>query len=274
MLALLLALSTAAAGAEQAGRVVLETTVGDLVLALRADAAPKQSERFLRLVRRGFYDDATVDRIDPTLYVRIGPARRRGAPLTSDQARELAKPRPAVERGLPHDFGVVTVAHAVGEKDETGTSLAFMLARVPSMDGRFASFAEVERGQKVLEYLRDEPCGPDHAPLAPIRIKRAYVADAVVVSLLGLREPPERRRFDLLPAAVAALAGLALFAFSSSRAGRSLGLLAVLSGFFMGLVAVGGEARQSPWLGTLLLAAAVAVFRLMSNFESERPVPH
>jgi len=251
-----------------APRVVFETSAGDLVLALRPDASPRQVERFLALVRAGVYDSASIERVDPTLYLRISPAGRRRLPLSPKQLELVSTPRAPIEAGLPHEYGVVTVAHAAGESDDTGTGLAILTARMPGMDGRFSSFAVVERGQGVLEYARGVPCGPDHAPIERLEIARAYALDAAKAGALALREPPRARRFDALPGGILALAGLLALLAARRRGPRAAALLAILAGFFCLLVALGGGARGSAWLGTALFAGAIAVFRLMSSFEA------
>jgi cyclophilin family peptidyl-prolyl cis-trans isomerase len=267
LLAALLAPRAPAAAAEPP-RVVLETTLGDLVLALRPDAAPRQVERFLALVRAGAYDSVPVARVDRTRYVRFAPVTRRRLTLSPEQRALAVAPRPPIEGALKNDYGTVTVVRGRDDVDATGTGLALILAPMPAMDGRFTSFAVVERGQETLEALREAPCDPDHAPLRAIEISRAYVLDAAAASSLALSRPPPGAAALLGPGVAAlALGLLALLLRPRRPAARAGARLAVLLGFFGVLVAAAGRARGSAWLGTLLLAGAVAVFWLMTSFE-------
>jgi cyclophilin family peptidyl-prolyl cis-trans isomerase len=248
--------------------VLLETSAGDMILRVERQAAPKQAARFAELVERGAYDSVAVERVDPTLYVRFGPVKRRRLPLTPAQLEMVERPRPAVETGLKHEYGVVTIARAPGDDDLSGTGLAFMTASVPPMDGKFASFAVVERGEKVLEFLRGVPCGPGHAPIERGEISRASLITPEAARTMTLKEPPARKGFDWRPGVLALLAGLALFVFSRRRKPRAAALLTILVGFFVVLAALAEGARASAWLGTALFLGAIGVFRLMATFES------
>src|SRR5262249_1517462 len=75
-------------------RIVLHTTLGDLVLALYPTVAPKHVEQVLRLVRLGVYDGTFFYRVDPSFLAQISTAQTRPQPLTPEQAAAI-HPLPA-----------------------------------------------------------------------------------------------------------------------------------------------------------------------------------
>src|SRR5207253_2022621 len=65
-------------------RVVLHTTLGDLVLAFYPDVAPRHVEQILRLVRLGAYDGTSFYRVYPSFVAQIGTVQARRDPLTAE----------------------------------------------------------------------------------------------------------------------------------------------------------------------------------------------
>ena len=75
--------ASGARGIDQDDRpiVVLETSLGDIVLELRPDRAPKTVANFLGLVRAGFYDEMLFHRVVNRAVIQAGVAG--GGPLST-----------------------------------------------------------------------------------------------------------------------------------------------------------------------------------------------
>jgi cyclophilin family peptidyl-prolyl cis-trans isomerase len=52
--------------------VRLQTTAGEIAIAVYPDAAPNAAQRFLELVRSGFYDDTPISRVVPGFVAQFG----------------------------------------------------------------------------------------------------------------------------------------------------------------------------------------------------------
>lgn len=52
--------------------VVLETTAGDVTIAVYPEAAPNAAERFVELVESGFYDETPISRVVPGFVAQFG----------------------------------------------------------------------------------------------------------------------------------------------------------------------------------------------------------
>lgn len=254
-------------------RVILRTGAGDIALALFPEAAPRHVKKLLALVKEGVYDGAHFFKVDPGLVLHLSGINRRRVSLSPKQAKAIRRLR-LEPSPIRHRYGIVTVAHDREDPDPSETSLAIMLAEVPSMDGRFTVLGRVVEGFEALEAIRRVPTDSRQRPLRRVEVEQALVMPSPGTSL---------PRFPLLPASAALLLVGAILLlperFSRLRRAQpsrrwqrllsSLALLLILSGFFGVLAALAPAAGSSAWLGPALLAGSVAVFRLMSRFEGE-----
>jgi peptidyl-prolyl cis-trans isomerase A (cyclophilin A) len=167
--------------------VVLRTTVGDIVIEVDADRAPKTAANFLRYVDGGHYDGGRFHRTvrldnQPGKSVLIEVIQ---AGVSPTPARE-AFPPIALERtkdtGLRHLDGTVSMARdgpdsatsdffiCIGDQPE----LDFGGKRNPDGQG-FAAFGRVVKGMDVVRQIQGRPAdGQSLTPPIPIQsAKRA-----------------------------------------------------------------------------------------------------
>lgn len=178
--ALLLALALPAA-ADDAPRVLLETPLGEIEIAVNAARAPLTARNFLRYVADGHYDGGRFHRTvtpenQPDRKVKIdviqagvAPARENDgfAPIPLERTRDT---------GLRHVDGAVSMAR---DTPDSATSDFFVcVGDQPSLDfggarnsdGQgFAAFGRVVRGMEVVrEVWRSPAKGQALAPPVPI----------------------------------------------------------------------------------------------------------
>ncbi len=164
-----LAASAAAVGsptrrAPAAGpEVTLETSKGDVVLALDAAKAPITVANFVKLVKAGFYDGLLVHRVEPGFVVQAGDPGTMGMTL-SDLQRALSSSPPAVggggpgwsipleQTGLLHDRGVIAMARSQSP-DSAGSQFYITLGAAHHLDGGYAVFGAVAQGMDVVDAL-------------------------------------------------------------------------------------------------------------------------
>lgn len=176
--ALLLALSAAA---DEAPRVVLETSLGEIEIAVDTARAPVTARNFLRYVEGGRYDEGRFHRTvtpenQPDRKVKIdviqagvAPAREKDdfPPIPLERTRDT---------GLRHVDGAVSMARDTPDSATSDffvcvgdqPSLDFGGARNPDGQG-FAAFGRVVRGMEVVrEVWRSPAKGQALAPPVPI----------------------------------------------------------------------------------------------------------
>ena len=136
-------------------RAVLQTTKGEIELAMLADKAPETVRQFLRLSAAGIFDGTAVHRVVPNFVIQMGAIAFRDQPLTVVQN--------ALVRNLPPEFsdvvnvpGVVSMAR--GEDPASATTSFFICTgECRALDGQYTAFARVVRGMEVLQAIAAVP---------------------------------------------------------------------------------------------------------------------
>lgn len=170
-------------------QVVLETTLGAVVLRLRFDEAPNACGWFAWLVEGGYYDG--------TAFHRIVPRDRDGNPFIAQGGDPTWTGQGGAgmwidyePSALEHDLGVVSLARHPNDPNANSAQFFISLSRegCRRLDGRYVAFAEVIDGAEVLGLLLSTPVGPRDPsvagsprdrPLDPPVIERAFLRDAL-----------------------------------------------------------------------------------------------
>jgi cyclophilin family peptidyl-prolyl cis-trans isomerase len=179
-----LLLGGAAAGAAEGSRVRLETTMGNITLALETEKAPRSVENFLGYVRSGFYDGTLFHRV-------IGGFMIQGGGFTEDFDRkgtEAPIPNEA-NNGLKNLRGTLSMART--SDPHSATSQFFInVADNQALDHKgttnrgwgYAVFGRVVEGMEVVDQIRNVPTTMKGAyrdvPVTPVVITRAVVESA------------------------------------------------------------------------------------------------
>ena len=157
-------------------RILLETSLGEIELALRWDQAPLAAARFLRLVDAGFYDGAPLHRVVGAgadgLPVLVQGGDPSGTGLGGCGERLAFEPTT-----IAQGFGIVSAARAPDDPESASSQFVITLGSASgrAMQGKYAAFAVVTRGAAVLERMAalavgprdpDDPLSPRDRPLA------------------------------------------------------------------------------------------------------------
>lgn len=183
--ALLLA-SALPAAAEDAPRVVLETPLGEIEIAVDAVRAPLTARNFLRYVERGRYDGGRFHRTvtpenQPDKKVKIDVIQAGVAPASEKDDFPAIPLERTRDTGLAHVDGAVSMARDTPDSATSDffvcvgdqPSLDFGGARNPDGQG-FAAFGRVVRGRDVVRKIWRSPA-KGQALEPPVEILRARV---------------------------------------------------------------------------------------------------
>jgi len=163
-----------------AQKVRLQTSEGDIVIALQADKAPRTVENFLQYVRAGHYNGTVFHRVIENFMIQGGGF---DAQLTQKATRP---PIPLEARnGLNNVRGTVAMARTAVPDSATAQFFinvvdnAFLDA-ANSRDGQgYAVFGQVVDGMAIVDRIRVVPTasrGPhQNVPLKPVTIVKATV---------------------------------------------------------------------------------------------------
>jgi|GEM_PF-417005 len=139
--------------------VVIETNdYGRIVLELYSNIAPKQVERFKKLINEKFYDGTAIHRIDPNLGIIQGgdPLSKSGAPGTWGTGSSPYPNVPAEFSDIPYDRGTLGAART---QDINGANCQWFitLKKQPAFDNKYTVFGKVIEGIKNVEVIMMAP---------------------------------------------------------------------------------------------------------------------
>ncbi len=173
--ALVVALSmTEDASAANNPQVAIKTSLGEIVVELYPDKAPKSVENFLQYVKDGFYAGTIFHRV-------IGNFMIQGGGMTADMTQKPTRPPIVLEsrNGLVNVRGSVAMART---NDPNSASAQFFinvkdndfLDAAKARDGQgYAVFGKVVSGMDVVDKIKAVPTGQGDVPLQPVVIKSA-----------------------------------------------------------------------------------------------------
>lgn len=175
-----------------AGIVVLETSLGEITVAVDEERAPRSAGSFLAYVDNGLYDGAGF-------YRTVNPANDNGSPIISViqggvlDGEERLEPVPletTQATGIQHEDGVISLARGAPDSG-SGAAFFICIGAQPGLDfgGQrnpdglgFAAFGRVVQGMDVVHAIhRQSAQGPSDSPYTegqmldePVMIARAY----------------------------------------------------------------------------------------------------
>jgi cyclophilin family peptidyl-prolyl cis-trans isomerase len=177
-----------AAPAPAAPRVMLVTSLGEILIELDAAAAPVTVENFLAYARDGHYNGTIFHRVIPGLLVQAGA-------FTPDlQQKPSRAPVPhEAGNGLSNRRGTIAAARDRGVVDSATAQFFFNLADNPNLDptegdspytAGYAVFGRVLQGLDVIDRIAAVPTSaqgpfPGWVPQVPVVIERVEVLEPV-----------------------------------------------------------------------------------------------
>ena len=173
-----LLLSALCAHAALAQKVKLATSMGDIVVQLEPDKAPKTVANFVQYVKAGHYDGLIFHRVISTFMIQ-------GGGYDPGMNEKPTRPSIALEsrNGLSNQRG--TIAMARTNVPDSATAQFFInvadnqrldAANAPDGNG-YAVFGKVVGGMDVVDKIRAVPVGDkaghQNVPMQPVVIKKA-----------------------------------------------------------------------------------------------------
>nr|WP_295776706.1 peptidylprolyl isomerase [Rhodoferax sp.] len=173
----LAALASPALANDTAPQVKFETTLGNFVVEVYPDKAPKTVENFLLYVKSKQYDGTIFHRVIPNFMVQ-------GGGYNAKYEEKIARPPIPLEaqNGLKHETGTIAMART----NEPNSARAQFFVNVkdnPSLNAKgsadgYTVFGRVISGMETINKIRDVPTGSGgpfatDAPKTPVLINSA-----------------------------------------------------------------------------------------------------
>ena len=170
--------SVFAAGSTWAQKVRLSTSMGDIVVQLDADKAPKTVANFVQYLKAGHYNGTVFHRVIDGFMIQ-------GGGMTAELQEKATKaPIPLESKnGLSNVRGSLSMARTQVPNSATsqffinlGDNLRLDAANAPDGNG-YAVFGKVVEGMDVVDKIRAVPvgnkAGHQNVPVQAIEIKQA-----------------------------------------------------------------------------------------------------
>jgi peptidyl-prolyl cis-trans isomerase B (cyclophilin B) len=147
-------------------KIVMETTMGKIVLELWPDVAPKHCQSFVYLINKGFYDSLLFHRIVPGFVIQGGDPLGNG---TGGPGYNV----PAEFSNKPHEDGVLSMARS-SDPNSAGSQFFICLGRLTSLDNKYTVFGKVIEGLDVAHKIEKVKVASER-PVEPVKMTKVYV---------------------------------------------------------------------------------------------------
>jgi len=182
--------------------VILETDLGEIVIAFFPNDAPKHVENFIKLSQTGFYDGVLFHRIIPGFMIQGGdPNTIDGDPSTWGTGGPTTRVD-AEFNTIKHNRGIVSMARSADPN--SGGSQFFIVHQDSNfLDEQYTVFGRIvtEESFETLDKIasvetksNDQPVNPDE-----VRITKVTVVSQSEVSNILELEDPERTQSAVTP---------------------------------------------------------------------------
>jgi peptidyl-prolyl cis-trans isomerase A (cyclophilin A) len=175
------------AGAVQAAeppQVSIKTTMGEIVLELNPEKAPKNVANFLQYVKSGFYKGVIFHRVIDGFMIQTGGVTQKMVqkpttfkPVKNESNNGLSNVAYSVAMARTGDPDSATSQFFINVADNT-------VLDYPGRDGSgYTVFGKVIQGQEVVDKIKgvvvDDMMGQQNVPVVPIVVQSVTVVKAV-----------------------------------------------------------------------------------------------
>jgi cyclophilin family peptidyl-prolyl cis-trans isomerase len=259
-------------------KLLIRTSVGDLVFILYPEVAPKHVDQIKNLVNLGVYDGLNIFRIEPGFHAQVSTQYDRLTPLTPEQAEAIRKIA-AEFNSIPHARGILSMARSE-DPDSAEVSFSILLGSANHLNGKYTVFGKLEKGEEVLSYIEKTPLTPENSPKNSIIILKAEIVTAQALEKIELKNPKynktdstsglEKNRIPIMFLLITLMMGLGM-AFLKQKYVKyfsSLALLVVLVSAFGIFILSHPLDGEKKWISAVLFIGMIGIFKLLSRFES------
>ena len=156
--------------------VTISTPLGDMVVVLY-DETPQHKANFIKLAKKGFYNNTTFHRIIDDFMIQGGDKNSKDDDKNNDGAGDIGYQIPAeFNPQLKHVRGALAAARQgdfVNPQRESSGSQFYIVENhegTPHLDNQYTVFGQVISGLDVIDKIADQPKDDRDRPTADIRM--------------------------------------------------------------------------------------------------------
>ncbi|KAJ0988566.1 hypothetical protein J5N97_006922 [Dioscorea zingiberensis] len=149
-------------------RVVFQTTYGDIEFGFFPHVAPKTVEHIFKLVRLGCYNTNHIFRVDRGFVAQVADVvSGRTAPMNEEQRMEAEKTVVGEFSNVKHVRGILSMGR-YSDPDSAASSFSILLGTAPHLDGQYAVFGKLTKGDETLRKLEQLPTRQEGIFVMPV----------------------------------------------------------------------------------------------------------
>ncbi|KAJ9709253.1 hypothetical protein PVL29_000959 [Vitis rotundifolia] len=138
-------------------RVVFQTNYGDIEFGFFPGVAPKTVDHIFKLVRLGCFNTNHFFRVDRGFVAQVADVvGGRLAPMNEEQRDEAVKTVVGEFSDVKHVRGILSMGR-YADPDSASSSFSMLLGDAPHLDGQYAIFGRVTKGDETLKKLEQLP---------------------------------------------------------------------------------------------------------------------
>ena len=159
---------------EVTDRVEIKTSMGSIVAGLYGKDAPNTVQNFLSYVDSGYYSDKIFHRVIPGFMIQGGSYNKAFEKTQGNDPINLE-----IIPGLKHEPGTISMARMPSDIHSATSQFFLSVSNSPQLNGTYAAFGKVEKGEEVMyaiskvpTHRAEAPAGPmDDVPIQPVVIE-------------------------------------------------------------------------------------------------------
>ncbi|HLZ00925.1 MAG TPA: peptidylprolyl isomerase [Bradyrhizobium sp.] len=160
------------ANLDKKNAVVIDSTKGRIVIALRADVAPHHAARIEQLARDGFYNNVPFHRVMEGFMAQTGDGQNfdgTGGSKYPNLKQEFSK--------LPFKRGTVGMARRGDSVDSANSQFFICFGDASFLNGQYTVIGDVVQGMDVVDKLKKAPPGSQSGTVTnPDKMVKVQVA--------------------------------------------------------------------------------------------------
>lgn len=156
--------------ADSAVRVMLKTTMGDIVVELYSKDCPKTVENFVTHSKQGYYNGVIFHRVIKQFMIQGGDPGGDGTGGVSIWGGSF---QDEIRPHLKHQPFTLSMANA--GRDTNGSQFFITTVATPHLDGHHTVFGTVIRGKEVVQAIENVETDSRDKPITPVKILQAIV---------------------------------------------------------------------------------------------------
>lgn len=265
-------------------QIIFHTNLGDFVIALFPDLAPKHADQIFRLVKLGVFESMYFGRIIPDKKITLAHQDLRLTYLNDEQRQAIHPLKPELRQfGL--EARMITMAPHSSLVNYNEVAFTVHLSDEPLLSGKVTIVGELSDGLDVITAISKLPRGLYNEPLVKPVIRSAEIVTRGsftpkpfqqeeynrLIASTKIKEFPKNFKAVLFGLAGMILIALITFVLCHRSSHRNLAaiclMIALISGFLLYAHLI-PFSRHHSWIAITILLGSTGLFRLMTRFES------